>query len=206
MNETQRGQAGESAPLLNIANVLTVIRLLLVPVFVAVYWVATPGHAWAAWAVFAVAAVTDKLDGHLARSRGLVTNFGKLADSIADKALVAAALIMLSWHGMLWWWVSIVMIGRELGITAVRMAMVKKEVMAAGRGGKIKMVFQSFGIAGLLIPWRSFLPYVLGEALVWASYALLAVALYFSIVSAIQYIHDAQRISREAGSSPRTES
>jgi CDP-diacylglycerol--glycerol-3-phosphate 3-phosphatidyltransferase len=206
VNETQRGQAGESAPLLNIANVLTVIRLLLVPVFVAVYWVATPGHAWAAWAVFAVAAVTDKLDGHLARSRGLVTNFGKLADSIADKALVAAALIMLSWHGMLWWWVSIVMIGRELGITAVRMAMVKKEVMAAGRGGKIKMVFQSFGIAGLLIPWRSFLPYVLGEALVWASYALLAVALYFSIVSAIQYIHDAQRISREAGSSPRTES
>ncbi|MBE6484575.1 MAG: CDP-diacylglycerol--glycerol-3-phosphate 3-phosphatidyltransferase [Actinomycetaceae bacterium] len=206
MNETQRGQAGDSAPLLNIANVLTVIRLLLVPVFVAVYWVATPGHAWAAWAVFAVAAVTDKLDGHLARSRGLVTNFGKLADSIADKALVAAALIMLSWHGMLWWWVSIVMIGRELGITAVRMAMVKKEVMAAGRGGKIKMVFQSFGIAGLLIPWRSFLPYVLGEALVWASYALLAVALYFSIVSAIQYIHDAQRISREAGSSPRTES
>jgi len=206
VNETQRGQAGDSAPLLNIANVLTVIRLLLVPVFVAVYWVATPGHAWAAWAVFAVAAVTDKLDGHLARSRGLVTNFGKLADSIADKALVAAALIMLSWHGMLWWWVSIVMIGRELGITAVRMAMVKKEVMAAGRGGKIKMVFQSFGIAGLLIPWRSFLPYVLGEALVWASYALLAVALYFSIVSAIQYIHDAQRISREAGSSPRTES
>ncbi|AWE42623.1 MULTISPECIES: CDP-diacylglycerol--glycerol-3-phosphate 3-phosphatidyltransferase [unclassified Actinobaculum] len=206
MNKTQGEPGSESAPLLNIANVLTVIRLLLVPVFVAVYWVATPGHAWAAWAVFAVAAVTDKLDGHLARSRGLVTNFGKLADSIADKALVASALIMLSWHGMLWWWVAIVMIGRELGITAMRMAMVKREVMAAGRGGKIKMVFQSFGIAGLLIPWRSFLPHILGEALVWASYALLAVALYFSIVSAIQYIRDAQRISRQAGSSPRTES
>ncbi|MCF2705713.1 CDP-diacylglycerol--glycerol-3-phosphate 3-phosphatidyltransferase [Arcanobacterium haemolyticum] len=184
-------------PLLNIANVLTIIRLILVPVFVAVYWVDTPGRAASAWAVFAIAAATDKADGYLARSRGLVTNFGKLADSIADKALISAALILLSWHGHLWWWVTILMIGREVAITVVRMTVVKKQVMAAGKGGKIKMVFQSFGIAGLLIPWASFLPSGVAHVMVWASYVLIAGALYFSLVSAVGYVRDAMAIARQ---------
>ncbi len=190
--------ANEEVSVFNIANALTVLRLVLVPVFIAVYWVDTPERAALAWAVFAVAAFTDKLDGHLARTRGLITNFGKLADSIADKALISAALIMLSWHGMLWWWVTIVMIGRELFITLMRMYMVRREVMAAGAGGKIKMMFQSLGIAGLLIPWHAFLPDVVATVLLWASYALIAVALVFSITSAAGYVRDAQRIAREA--------
>ncbi len=189
-----RGQ-GE-APLFNIANVLTMLRLVLVPVFVAIYWVDTPGHAWSAWFVFAVAAATDKADGYLARSRGLITNFGKLADSIADKALICAALILLSLHGHLWWWVTILMIGREFAITAMRMVVVKKKVMAAGRGGKIKMMLQSFGIAGLLIPWMSFLPEPAALALIWTSYALLAGALIFSLTSACEYVREAAAISR----------
>ena len=166
---------GAKAPLLNVANVLTVLRLILVPVFVAVYWSDTPVRSALAWFVFALAAATDKADGYLARSRGL---------------------ILLSWQGHLWWWVTAVMIGRELAITAVRMTVVKKAVMAAGRGGKMKMFFQSMGIAGILIPWASFLPAALAAALLWLSYGLLAVALYFSLVSAAGYVRDARAIAR----------
>ncbi|MDD7384319.1 MAG: CDP-diacylglycerol--glycerol-3-phosphate 3-phosphatidyltransferase [Actinomycetaceae bacterium] len=187
----------EKAPVVNIANALTVLRLVLVPVFVWVYWADTPMRAALAWAVFALAAGTDKLDGYLARSRHLVTNFGKLADSIADKALISVALVMLSWHGMLWWWVTVLLIAREVLITAVRMSVVKKHVMAAGKAGKIKMALQSFGIAGLLIPWSSFLPQAVATVLVWASWALIAVALYFSLTSAWGYIQDARRIAHE---------
>ena len=142
MSSSERDTAPQ-APLFNIANILTMLRLVLVPVFIAVYWVDTPGRAGIAFAVFAFAAITDKLDGYLARKYHLITDFGKLADSIADKALISAALIMLSWHGHLWWWVTILMIGRELAITLMRMYMVKVEVMAAGWTGKVKMVFQS---------------------------------------------------------------
>ncbi|MDP9800278.1 CDP-diacylglycerol--glycerol-3-phosphate 3-phosphatidyltransferase [Arcanobacterium wilhelmae] len=180
-------------PVVNIANALTVLRLVLVPVLM---WVALRlgiPH-WCAWGVFALAAVTDKLDGHLARSRGLITNFGKLADSIADKALIIASLILLSMQGWLWWWVTIVFIVRELGITAMRMMVVKKKVMAAGHAGKIKMAAQSFGIAGLLIPWGSFLPGSVALVMVWASYVLIAVALFYALTSAWEYIREARSL------------
>ena len=197
MSSHQREPRNEP-PVLNIANVLTIVRLILVPVFILVYWEATPGRAWIACAVFVVAAITDKLDGYLARSRNLVTDFGKLADSIADKALISSALIMLSWHGYLWWWVTVLMIGRELAITLMRMALVRRQVMAAGKGGKIKMVFQSVGIGMLLAPWHSFLPGTLATAAMWLCYALLGIALYYSLSSAVGYVHDAQRIIRQA--------
>ena len=200
MSSSERDTAPQ-APLVNIANILTMLRLVLVPVFIAVYWVDTPGRAGIAFAVFAFAAITDKLDGYLARKYHLITDFGKLADSIADKALISAALIMLSWHGHLWWWVTILMIGRELAITLMRMYMVKVEVMAAGWTGKVKMVFQSLGIGGLLIPWAAFLPSGFATFLIWASYALIGIALVLSIVSALEYVRDAQRLSRESSSS-----
>lgn len=200
MSSSERDTAPQ-APLFNIANILTMLRLVLVPVFIAVYWVDTPGRAGIAFAVFAFAAITDKLDGYLARKYHLITDFGKLADSIADKALISAALIMLSWHGHLWWWVTILMIGRELAITLMRMYMVKVEVMAAGWTGKVKMVFQSLGIGGLLIPWAAFLPSGFATFLIWASYALIGIALVLSIVSALEYVRDAQRLSRESSSS-----
>lgn len=187
----------DEAPILNIANALTILRLILVPIFIWVSLTYDTPHRWASFIIFTVAASTDQLDGYLARSRGLVTNFGKLADSIADKALIISALCILSYHGVLWWWVTIVFIVRELGITIMRMFMVKKKVMAAGMGGKIKMVAQSFGIAGLLIPWQSFLPETLANILIWLSYGLIAVALFFAITSAAEYIRDAWRISHE---------
>ncbi|MGV9182246.1 CDP-diacylglycerol--glycerol-3-phosphate 3-phosphatidyltransferase [Arcanobacterium canis] len=180
-------------PVVNIANALTVMRLILVPIFVWTVWALGIPH-WCVWGVFALAAATDKLDGYLARSYNLITNFGKLADSIADKALVITALILLSAYGWLWWWVTVVFIVRESGITLIRMAVVKKKVMAAGQGGKIKMAAQSFGIAGLLIPWGSFLPAFLATVMVWASYALIGVALVFALTSAWEYIRQARAL------------
>lgn len=183
--------------LVNIANALTVLRLVLVPVFIWAFLDPTPARSWLSWAIFALAAFTDKLDGHLARSRGLITNFGKLADSIADKFLIISALVMLSAHGILWWWVTIVFIVREAGITIMRMVVVKKKVMSAGRGGKIKMMAQSVGAGMLIIPWYSFLPSALATAIMWMSYGLIAIALFFALTSAVEYIREARNIGED---------
>ncbi|AZN28915.1 CDP-diacylglycerol--glycerol-3-phosphate 3-phosphatidyltransferase [Flaviflexus salsibiostraticola] len=184
-------------PVLNVANAVTVVRLLLIPLFIWAFWDADPASRYLATGIFFIATLTDKLDGYLARSRNLITDFGKLADSIADKALIGAALIMLSWHDMLWWWVTIIMLAREIGITIMRMYMKKKAVMAAGKGGKLKMFLQSLFIGGLLMPWRDFLPDGLALTMEWLTWALVAAALVVSIVSAIQYVQDARRINRE---------
>ena len=205
---TTKNERGEIVPLLNIANVLTIIRLVLVPVFIAVLWVDNPAHRWWAFAVFALAASTDKLDGMLARSRGLITDFGKLADSIADKALIIAALLLLSIHGLLWWWVTAIFIVRELGITWMRMALKKRKVMAAGWWGKVKMFAQSIGIALLLVPWESFMPGGAKLGDFWASilsfsrigymlgYIAVAVALFFALLSAYGYVREGLRVAR----------
>lgn len=185
-------------PILNIANAVTMLRILLIPLFVWAFWNADDvASRYAATGIFFIASVTDKVDGYLARSRNLITDFGKLADSIADKALIGAALIMLSWHGMLWWWVTIIMLVREVGITVMRMYMKKRAVMAAGKGGKLKMMLQSLFIGGLLMPWRDFLPDWAATTMEWATWVLVAGALIVSLVSAVQYVQDARRISRE---------
>jgi CDP-diacylglycerol--glycerol-3-phosphate 3-phosphatidyltransferase len=130
----------------NIANALTVFRLALVPVFVVALFT-HGGHdeMWRvlAWAVFAVASVTDRIDGDIARKRGLVTEFGKLADPIADKALIGAALIGLSVLGDLPWWVTVVMLVREVGVTGLRFWVIRHGVIPASRGGKVKTLLQS---------------------------------------------------------------
>ncbi|KMY24011.1 CDP-diacylglycerol--glycerol-3-phosphate 3-phosphatidyltransferase [Actinobaculum suis] len=198
MTEKQN-QGSTEVPIVNIANAFTMLRVVLIPVFIWAYWEPTPGRAFAAWAIFVIAAATDKLDGHLARSRGLITNFGKLADSIADKGLIAAALIMLSWHGRLWWWVTILLIARELYITIVRMTVVKKKVMAAGTLGKYKMVAQSVGAGWLIVPWDSWFAAtpMLAQACMWVGWIILGVALVLSIWSAIGYTRDAVAIAHE---------
>ncbi|VEI12631.1 CDP-diacylglycerol--glycerol-3-phosphate 3-phosphatidyltransferase [Trueperella bialowiezensis] len=182
-------------PVVNIANALTVLRLVLVPVMIWLLLDPTVERRWLGWGVFAVAAFTDQIDGHLARKLGLITDFGKLADSIADKFLILSAMIMASVNGWLWWWVTILFIVRELGITIMRMVVVKKKVMAAGRGGKIKMFAQSLGAGGLIIPWHSFLPGALATGVVWACYALIGIALFFAITSAVEYIAEARALS-----------
>ncbi|MBO4237156.1 MULTISPECIES: CDP-diacylglycerol--glycerol-3-phosphate 3-phosphatidyltransferase [Pseudonocardia] len=186
-------------PLLNIANALTVLRLLLVPVFVVALFVdGGEDVVWrlVAFAVFVIAAATDRLDGQLARSRGLVTWFGALVDPIADKALMGAALIGLSILGVLPWWVTIVIVVRELGITALRFVVIRRRgVIPASRGGKAKTVAQTVAIGLFLLP----LPELLGPgtaaatAVLVLQWAVMAVALVLTVVTGADYVRKAVR-------------
>ncbi|GFZ84446.1 CDP-diacylglycerol--glycerol-3-phosphate 3-phosphatidyltransferase [Nesterenkonia alkaliphila] len=195
------------APLLNIANVLTMLRIALVPIMVVFLlmdaeatgsglapWEAqNGGWRWAAAAVFTAAMITDKIDGDLARARNLVTDFGKIADPIADKLLVGAALIMLSLLGELWWWVTIVILVRELGITALRMWMIRTQVMPASRGGKWKTALQAAGLFLMLLPLAAFASW-LATAALWVMLA----AMVITVVTGIDYIIQAVHIRRVA--------
>ena len=146
---------GTHPPLVNLANLLTALRLVLVPVF-AVTMVAAR-HDSTIWrlvaaALFAAASVTDFYDGKIARARDLVTPFGAVADPIADKALTGAALVGLSALDLLPWWVTIVIIVRELGVTALRFWVIRHGVIAASRGGKLKTLLQVMAILWYLLP------------------------------------------------------
>jgi CDP-diacylglycerol--glycerol-3-phosphate 3-phosphatidyltransferase len=130
--------AGASA--WNIANALTVLRLVLVPVFLgALFHDGGDAAGWRvlAFVAFAVASVTDRIDGQLARRHNLVTDFGKIADPIADKALIGAALIGLSLLDELPWWVTVLVLVREVGVTALRLVVIRHGVLPACRGGKV---------------------------------------------------------------------
>ncbi|MFF0306429.1 CDP-diacylglycerol--glycerol-3-phosphate 3-phosphatidyltransferase [Streptosporangium sp. NPDC004379] len=136
----------------NIANVVTVLRLAMVPFFVACLFLEGYGWRITALVVFLVASLTDLLDGELARRYGLVTDFGKIADPIADKALTGAALISLSVLNELPWWVTGVILGRELGVTLLRFAVIRHGVIPASYGGKVKTVLQIAAIALYMWP------------------------------------------------------
>jgi CDP-diacylglycerol--glycerol-3-phosphate 3-phosphatidyltransferase len=165
--------AVNQASLWNIANILTMIRLLLVPGFVALM-LADGGYdpAWRslAWAAFAVAMITDIFDGHLARTYDLVTDFGKIADPIADKAIMGAALICLSALGDLPWWVTGVILGRELGITLLRFVVIRYGVIPASRGGKLKTLTQGVAVGMYVLaltgPLATLRFWVMGAAVV----------------------------------------
>lgn len=153
----QKSHAVTSVSRLNPANIVTLVRIALVPVFV---WVllAADGvdvrYRWLALGLFVVIVVTDAVDGYLARSRGQVTNFGKLLDPIADKAIIGSALVCLSLLGMVPWWMTMLMVAREVAITIMR-ADVKRRygiTVPAGKGGKVKMVLQSVAIIVCLAP------------------------------------------------------
>ena len=180
----------------NIANYLTVFRLVLVPVFGWLLLVddgQNPTYRWAAFGVFALAMLTDRIDGDLARSRGLVTNVGKVLDPIADKALVTMALVGLSVIGEVWWWVTILVLVREWGITAVRFWVIRHGVMAAGRGGKVKTLLQTFGIGFYLWP-RWTLPFP--EVWDWAAAISLGAAVVVTVVTGLDYLVQALRLRR----------
>ncbi|WP_422738870.1 CDP-diacylglycerol--glycerol-3-phosphate 3-phosphatidyltransferase [Micromonospora sp. WMMD729] len=158
-------------PVLNAANALTALRLVLVPVFAASVIVSGMTHAgWrmAACLIFAVASATDLVDGWIARRFGLVTSVGKVADPIADKALTGAALVLLSWYDRLPWWVTALILVRELGITGLRFWVIRHGVIAASRGGKIKTALQILAIAWYLWPMPAGLaavgPWIMGAA------------------------------------------
>ncbi|HEY9243668.1 MAG TPA: CDP-diacylglycerol--glycerol-3-phosphate 3-phosphatidyltransferase [Streptosporangiaceae bacterium] len=138
--------------MVNLANALTVLRLLLVPVFVLFLVAGGTGARIAALLVFLAASATDMLDGRIARRRGLITDFGKIADPIADKALTGAALITLSAQSELAWWVTAVILARELAVTVLRFWVLRHGVIAASRGGKVKTILQVLAIALYVVP------------------------------------------------------
>jgi CDP-diacylglycerol--glycerol-3-phosphate 3-phosphatidyltransferase len=190
-------------PLLNIANVLTGVRLVLVPVFLVALFV-DHGRSvdWrlAAFGVFAVAALTDRLDGELARRRGLVTAFGTVADPIADKALTGSALLALSILGLVPWWATAVMLGREIGITLLRFAVLRHGIIPASRGGKAKTLVQTFAIGFYLLP----LPELIGAetAVAWVRGSLLAAAVALTVVTGVDYVLRALRLRAGAAARP----
>ncbi|GAA4062499.1 MULTISPECIES: CDP-diacylglycerol--glycerol-3-phosphate 3-phosphatidyltransferase [Actinomadura] len=189
------GASGSSTPqasVYNIANGLTMLRILMVPVFV--WLLFQDGTAWrlAAFATFAVASVTDKIDGDLARSRGLVTDFGKIADPIADKALTGAALIGLSVHGELWWWVTGMILTREIGITVLRLVVIRYGVIPASKGGKLKTLLQVIAIGLYILPG----PF---DPVRWAA---MGAAVAVTVVTGVDYVVQAWRLRRAARPAP----
>jgi CDP-diacylglycerol---glycerol-3-phosphate 3-phosphatidyltransferase len=162
-------QSGAEQPgLVNPANALTVLRLILVPFFVLFLVAGGTGGRIVAFVLFVVASVTDLLDGRLARQRGLITDFGKIADPVADKALTGAAFITLSALGELSWWVTAVILVREIGITILRMIVIRRNVIAASRGGKLKTLLQMIAISLYVLPGPFGLirPVMMGAAVV----------------------------------------
>lgn len=180
-----------TARLVNVANVLTTIRLALVPVFLMALF-ADGGYEtrWriAAFVVFAVAMVTDRFDGALARSYGLITEFGKLADPIADKALLGAALIGLSLLHELPWWVTVLILVREIGVTVLRFVVLHHGVIPASRGGKLKTLVQAVAIGLFILPLTG----------VWHLVAVvtMAVAVVLTVVTGVDYVAHAVKDSR----------
>jgi CDP-diacylglycerol--glycerol-3-phosphate 3-phosphatidyltransferase len=188
-----RGETAASKA--NIANLITIARILLAPLFV---WMLLVDNGelgalrYAAAILFVVAIATDSLDGYLARSRNLVTDLGKLLDPIADKVLIGGALVGLSILGELWWWVTIVILVREFGITIFRFIALQDRVIPATWSGKIKTIVQAIGLSLMLFPfWVQ-----LGEWYRWAGWAVVGLALVLTVYSGLDFLYKAWKLRR----------
>ena len=198
-----RVQRNSRVPVVNLPNALTVLRLVLVPIFVVLGLQSQSWSAlWAAFFVFAVAAITDRFDGELARSWGQITDFGRIADPIADKALTLCGFALLSYQGFLPWWLTILIAVRELGITAMRGFFLRRGVVvSANQAGKLKTFMQMVALGTLLIPWTHFA--ALNEANEWWVVLLIrlgqifaGVALALTLYSGVMYVIDGVRLMR----------
>lgn len=170
-----------------VPNIITIVRILFVP---ALLWamVADAGEGgalrWLALALFVVGIGSDAIDGYLARSRNLISDFGKILDPIADKALTGAALLVLSYLGELPWWVTGLILLREIGITVWRLVEVRRIVMPAGRGGKLKTVAQAVAISLAIAPF----PALFGDWMHGVNTIAMAIAFILTIWSGIDYL------------------
>lgn len=193
-------RAGDSpASNANIANIITVIRILLAPLF---FWMLLADNGelglmrYLAAGLFVFAIATDSVDGILARRQNLITDLGKILDPIADKLLTGGALVCLSILGELWWWVTALILLREIGITVYRMIVIRNRVIPASGGGKIKTVLQAVAITLFLTPlWVP-----LGDWMLWVNYAFMAAALVATLVSGADYLVKAARREPKSGS------
>ena len=176
---------------MNLPNALTTLRLLLVPLF---GWLllredgTDAASRVAAVVVFIGAMITDWADGRIARDRGLVTSFGKIVDPIADKALIGMALVGLSLLGQVPWWVTIIILAREIGVTLLRFAVIRHGVMPAGRGGKTKTVLQTVTLVLLMLP--------LPDSWSWFTSLMLGASVVVTVATGLDYLVAAIRLRR----------
>lgn len=181
----------EPASVASVPNLISVVRILLTPVFVVVALShPEPGLVRTLAAVlFAVLIATDFVDGRIARGRGLVTDFGKLIDPIADKAITSSAFVVLSVLGELPWWITIVVLVREWGITLYRLVVSSRTVIAADWAGKAKTMAQGFALPLALLPLQAWV----GEWGVWACVVTMTVAVALTIYSGLEFVWHAWR-------------
>ncbi|WP_028473522.1 CDP-diacylglycerol--glycerol-3-phosphate 3-phosphatidyltransferase [Nocardioides alkalitolerans] len=191
----------------NLPNALTTVRILAVPFFGWALLVdGGDSVLWrtVAWAIFFVAMITDKIDGDIARARGQVTDFGKIADPIADKAITGMALVGLAIVGDVWWWVAIVVLVREWSVTLLRLSVAKQVVIAAAQSGKIKTVLQALALGLLALPLRQVDGWldVPGDVVFYAAQVLLAAAVAMTLWSGYEFYRDLfrQRDTLRSGS------
>lgn len=181
----------------NIANIVTIVRILMAPAFI---WLLLADGGdfgllrYLAAVLFVVAIVTDTVDGMLARGLDLVTDFGKIVDPIADKVLTGGALVALSIMGELWWWVTIVILVREFGITIFRFIVIRRSVIPAVASGKLKTVLQAVAISLFLFPFWTFL----GHWELWVAWIFMAAALALTVISGIDFVVKYVRQNRRA--------
>jgi CDP-diacylglycerol--glycerol-3-phosphate 3-phosphatidyltransferase len=181
---------------LNVANALTGLRIVLIPVFLAftvTSGMTRPGWRTAACVAFSVASLTDFIDGWIARTWNMVTSFGKVADPIADKALTGTALVLLSAYDRLSWWATVVILVRELAVTGLRFWVLRHGVIPASQGGKVKTALQTLAIAWYLLP----VPEPLASVGVWVMW----LAVVVTVVTGVDYVLRALRLRREAAGS-----
>lgn len=164
-------------------NAITIARIALIPVGVyAIFKNGGDDSTWQviAWSIYFVLGLSDLLDGHLARATNQVSELGKFLDPVADKALIGSAMISLSILGRFPWWITFVILAREIGITLFRLAVIKRGVIPANRGGKIKTAFQSFGVGFFMLPTP--------EGLYWFRDGFMAIAIILTIVTGFNYV------------------
>ena len=217
-DNVSRVQRESKVSVVNLPNVLTVTRLVLVPVFVILGLQDSWTARWLAFVVFALAAITDRFDGQLARSWGQITDFGRIVDPIADKALTLCGFVLLSLQGYLPWWVTVLIACRELGITAMRAFFLRRGVVvSANNAGKLKTFMQIIALGTLLIPWAHFLELAsaseawvvvmirLGQALAGVALALTLYSGFTYVVVGARLVRDASGQSVDAGDEARAE-
>lgn len=188
MSDSGGRAEAKSTSAVNVPNALTVLRLVLVPVFLWLLLENTTASRWWALAVFAVAAYTDHLDGEIARKHNIITNFGKLADPLADKFLTLGAFIALSILGDLTWWFTAIVAVREIGITILREVLRRRgTIVAASSGGKLKTVLQMVLIMMLIVPWDAFSNALILQLLLIVIWIIALAALVVTVWSGVQY-------------------
>ena len=192
----------------NLPNALTTLRIVMVPFF---GWAllhdggGSTTWRWVAWALFCIAMVTDKIDGDIARKHNLVTNFGKIVDPIADKAMTGMAFIGLAiihdfLPAWLWWTITVVVLFREWAVTFARLSIARDVVMPAKQSGKVKTTLQAVALGGFVAPFGLLTGAleVPGDIVWWLSAVLLAVAVVLTVTSGLEFSRDVLRHRREA--------